>query len=165
MRMRLFLLLLLAPLASGADEGVHFSVAAGAGFAQALIGVQVQARVDQLAVFVGTGPFAFIGHSDGANGASYGGVAGARWYLGFGDRFFVSAQYMRVNFQTGIYQYNDFTGRYSWDHFNAVTIDLGWRTRWEHFFVDAGAGGGGVWYAGENAQATPDLTLALGWEF
>ena len=64
-----------------------------------------------------------------------------------------------------IYQYNDFTGRYSWDHFNAATLDLGWRARWEHFFVDAGAGGGAVWFAGDSPQATPDLTLALGWEF
>lgn len=145
---------------------VHLALSAGAGVAHDWLGAHFEVRVDHFAAFAGTGASSISGAFNEAGLGTYGGVFGARWFSGDGDRLFLSAQY-------------DFTTSQDcasicgegppgpWTHFSVATATVGWRFKWDGFFADAGAGGG-LSFNERNACAPrpiPDLTLAVGWEF
>lgn len=164
----LFALVLALPLAASADEGVHVAVVGGVGLAQGLLGGHIQVRKGHLAVFAGTGAiFGVSLDGESLGGPGYGGVAGARWYLGdLGDRLFVSAQFAFNTQQSPGDPQEHFPPQ--WFHTNGTTLTLGWRFRFESgFLADLGAGGGIFRRASDGfaAHPMPDLTLAVGWEF
>jgi len=165
----------LSAAAAQADDGVHVALVGGFGLAQGQLGGHLELRKQHFAIFAGSGLIATttlessrIGFpvGDVADGPTYGAVFGARWYSGAsGDRFFLSTQF---GFNT-----QRFPGDPSeqmpgaWHHSNATTLAGGWRFKWGAFLLDAGAGGGIVFKStslGYKADATPDLTLAIGFE-
>jgi hypothetical protein len=170
MRILLAMLLVLAPFASRADDGVHVSLLGGLGLAQGLFGGHVEVRKSHLAVFAGSGLiFAVTLGGDSFGGPGYGGVAGARWYNGdSGDRFFLSAQFA-FSTQRGLGDPEE-GFRAAWQHSNATTLTAGWRFRFGGFLLDLGAGAG-VFFenlcctSGYRSHLGPDGTLAFGYEF
>jgi hypothetical protein len=167
------MLLVIAPFAAHADEGIHLGFVGGLGLAQGQIGGHVELRKGHVEIFAGTGtiysttldtnPLGPIGDSFGGSG--YGAVAGARWFSGeSGDRLFLSTQFGFSVQQTPGDPQEGFPS--AWVHSNATTMTAGWRFKWGAFLVDAGAGGGVVFKNGDHYQAhlTPDFTLAAGFE-
>src|SRR5712691_1932660 len=78
--MSLALLLMLAPIAAAADQGLHLSAAAGIGSSEDYLGLQLQLRAGHFAVFGAIGPLAMGGLF--SEYTTYSAAVGARWYSG-----------------------------------------------------------------------------------
>ena len=142
---------------------LHLSIAAGAGLAQDVVGVQLQLREGHFAAFGAIGPIGL--DSLFSEFDDHSAAFGVRWYKGDGDGLFVSAQWFFWKSETCTGSCSDREFPPTWELDQAATLVAGLRYRWTHLFIDAGAGGGLFFAPGARPHVIPDATLAIGWEF